>query len=448
MNKIDNNSISISDNDILTAKMESRLKQIQKEKRNYWKEEEELILKDWADKAQCYEWMHLKAHEKYKSKKTWFTIPVIIISTITGTANFAQERFGQNMVQYVVMVIGTLNLIAAIITTVYQFLKISELNESYRMSALSWGKYYRVIKTELLKHPLDRKSHEHIVKYASEEYDRLIEISPLIPKNIIKKFNTKFKLDPSFKKPEICTNQFVTDIYTMTIEERQGMINELFEDEERRRQELLNELDDARHRADTLQLAQIETEESLQQQLEESENKLRESQYEIQQKRHELENITRKLLETIETNNYLSRTNSEQELTNDKLINYLDNDDNTEQINEFKETFQSIHGRIPDNEEIKDIMKLINKKQIKNTLSNKQFINIDYDFNNNNNNNNNINSINDFNNINSINDINNINIIDIKDINNNYIDDNIDEYNIININKDNLISGINSDSTV
>ena len=31
------------------------------EKRNYWKEEEELLLKEWADKAQCYELLHHKA---------------------------------------------------------------------------------------------------------------------------------------------------------------------------------------------------------------------------------------------------------------------------------------------------------------------------------------------------------------------------------------------------
>ena len=26
-------------------------------KRDYWKEEEELLLRSWADKAQCYQWL-------------------------------------------------------------------------------------------------------------------------------------------------------------------------------------------------------------------------------------------------------------------------------------------------------------------------------------------------------------------------------------------------------
>ena len=61
--------------------------------RDYWKSEEEKIIKQWADKAQCYQWMHSRCREIYQRKNALFTIPVIIISTVTGTANFAQDRF-------------------------------------------------------------------------------------------------------------------------------------------------------------------------------------------------------------------------------------------------------------------------------------------------------------------------------------------------------------------
>ena len=39
------------------------------EERQYWKKEEEEILEEWADKAQCYEWMHHQTHAVYKKKK-------------------------------------------------------------------------------------------------------------------------------------------------------------------------------------------------------------------------------------------------------------------------------------------------------------------------------------------------------------------------------------------
>ena len=78
-----------------------------------------------------------------------FTLPIIVISTITGTANFAQETFPDAWRTYVPLCIGALNLFAAILTTVLQFLKANELLESHRVSSISYGKLSRDITLEL-----------------------------------------------------------------------------------------------------------------------------------------------------------------------------------------------------------------------------------------------------------------------------------------------------------
>jgi hypothetical protein len=193
------------------------------ENRTYWKEEEEHLLKEWADKAQCYELLHSKSHAAYKKKHTYFVIPVIIISTITGTANFAQDKINEAYRNIFVMVTGGLNIAAAIITTIAQFLKISELNESHRVASYSWGKFFRNIKTELAKHPQDRMNPTDMLVQCKEEYDRLLEISPLVPKNIIKKFNNKFLDKNDIAKPEICDVIIPTNIYNISKEERLEM---------------------------------------------------------------------------------------------------------------------------------------------------------------------------------------------------------------------------------
>ena len=90
-----------------------------------WTYHHEKIFIEWADKAMCYRWLHNSAHIDYKCYNTWFTIPVICISTVTGTANFAQERFQDDMKSLVQIAIGSFNIIAAILTTVQQFLKIT-----------------------------------------------------------------------------------------------------------------------------------------------------------------------------------------------------------------------------------------------------------------------------------------------------------------------------------
>ena len=50
-----------------------------------------------------------------------FTIPVIIMSTLTGTANFAQERVPENYQAIYSIIIGSINIFAGIITTIQQF---------------------------------------------------------------------------------------------------------------------------------------------------------------------------------------------------------------------------------------------------------------------------------------------------------------------------------------
>ena len=194
--------------------------------RLYWKEEEEIILRDWADKAQCYEVLHYKSHLKYKTKNTYYVVPVIIISTLTGTANFAQDRVGLEYQNAFVMATGSLSIIAAIVTTISQFLKISELNEGHRIASLSWGKFYRNIRTELAKHPLDRINPIDMLIGLKDEFDRLVEISPNIPKNIIEEFNNKFKTN-NISKPEICDIISPTPIFQMSQDDRNKMINHI-----------------------------------------------------------------------------------------------------------------------------------------------------------------------------------------------------------------------------
>ena len=156
-------------------------------KEQEWRKEHETILVEWADKAMCYRWLHGKSHAAYSSTNAWFTIPVIIMSTLTGTANFAQDRFPEDIKPLAQMTIGTVNIFAGILTTIAQFLKVGELNEAHRVSAISWDKFYRNIKVELAKDSSD--SLGNMLKVSKEEFDRLMETCPAKKEKIIKQFN-------------------------------------------------------------------------------------------------------------------------------------------------------------------------------------------------------------------------------------------------------------------
>jgi len=181
-----------------------------------WTTEHEEILIEWADKAMCYRWLHSKSNSLYSSLNAWYTIPVIVISTLTGTANFAQTRVPIEYQNYFAMVVGGFNILGGIISTIQQFLKITQLNESHRVSGIAWDKFYRNVKIELAKHPSERMQPGQMLKMSKEEFDRLMETSPTIPDKIIKLFKSSFKNNKEFEKivkPEICDILISTDDY-------------------------------------------------------------------------------------------------------------------------------------------------------------------------------------------------------------------------------------------
>lgn len=183
------------------------------EKRVEWTEENEKIMAEWCDIAQCYKWLNTRAHQKYSIRHAWFTIPAITLSTISGTASFAQASLPVAYQSFAPMVIGAINIFIGILTTVQQYLKISELNESHRVAAISWDKFSRNIRIELAKAPLERMDCGSFLKISRQEFDRMMETSPSIPIPIVQEFISTFQGRPgspererfdALKKPDIC----------------------------------------------------------------------------------------------------------------------------------------------------------------------------------------------------------------------------------------------------
>jgi len=167
-----------------------------------WNSSQEDLLRDWAEVAGSYRWLHYKAHMWFKRRNLRYMIPLIIMSTVTGTANFAQGTFPKSF-NYVPEIIGGINLIAAVLTTLYQFLKISELMESHRLTSINFGKFSRNLRVELTLPDKDRSSGgKDLIKLSRNEIDRLIEQSPTIPRHILASYEKRFE-KLNLAKPEI-----------------------------------------------------------------------------------------------------------------------------------------------------------------------------------------------------------------------------------------------------
>jgi len=172
-----------------------------------WSPDNEKILVEWCDIAQCYKWLNFRSHTKLSSQQAWFTIPAIILSTITGTASFAQSTLPPNIKDYAPAIIGSINILVGILTTIQQYLKVSEKNEAHRVSSIAWDKFARNVRIELAKKPEERDKAGHFIKACRLEFDRLMETSPSIENTTVKEFKHKFQNKPGFdkvKKPDIC----------------------------------------------------------------------------------------------------------------------------------------------------------------------------------------------------------------------------------------------------
>ena len=169
-----------------------------------WNKDDDLILKEWADKSACFKWLHEKSYKIYKKQYLRLMIPVIIISTLTGAANFALERIPDVTYQgYASLIVGAFNIVAAIISTIAQFLKTAELKEGHNIAARTWDKFNRTVKLELQKNPDERSPKRDIFTYSMKEYDRLVELSPDIPSAVINEFKNSYKNTIDLIKPEI-----------------------------------------------------------------------------------------------------------------------------------------------------------------------------------------------------------------------------------------------------
>ena len=209
----------------------------QEEELPEWHPQQEKILKKWSEIGSSYRYLHDKAFQKYSAQNMRFALPVIVISTITGTANFAQGTFPDSWQSYVPLGIGTLNLAAGLITTVAQFLRVSELLEGNRAASIAYSKFSRDISVELSLPIRERTTNgrDFLVK-CRNELDRLIEQSPNIPQKILSDFSSRFA-NSEFVKPDILEIKQV-EVY-IDQEEVKEKMQRIADKEMKRRQSII-----------------------------------------------------------------------------------------------------------------------------------------------------------------------------------------------------------------
>ena len=171
-----------------------------------------------GEKAHCLAWVHKKAEAMYSTRKTWIDLPVIIGSGMIAFRNAASpSMFEDAKVASIALGIGSLAV--GILNTMGSYFGWAKRSEGHRISAIHYSKLFRFITIELALPREERMNPHDFLKYVKDQYDRLQEISPLVPLAIVLEFQKKFKDETEISKPEETNGLEKISVYRRSDEE-------------------------------------------------------------------------------------------------------------------------------------------------------------------------------------------------------------------------------------
>lgn len=169
-----------------------------------WFDEHENLLKEWAEKARCYAWMHHKTSMEYSLLNHYLTVPLIIFSSISASANLTLVGNKDHSYIYntiLPLTIGSFSIITAVLSALTKYIKSAELSEKHMSYYRNFNKLVRNICLELSLPPDQRKPPFEMCNVFRHEFDGLMNEAPNIPEHVIILFNKTFPRKKN--KPEI-----------------------------------------------------------------------------------------------------------------------------------------------------------------------------------------------------------------------------------------------------
>lgn len=151
----------------------------------------EKYFSDTGEKCYCYGLLHKRAEQLFSRRTIFIDLPCIILATLNGATSIGSTSlFGDNPMAPVG--IGLVALTTAILQTIGSYFAWARRAEAHRIASLNYAKLYRFLRIEMGLPRESRMKPKELLKNVKEQYDRLAEVSPLLPDPIIKEFKARF----------------------------------------------------------------------------------------------------------------------------------------------------------------------------------------------------------------------------------------------------------------
>jgi hypothetical protein len=175
----------------------------EEEKRDiHWSEQLEVLIAQEAEKCRGLAWIHQRAEAIATTRANFIAIPVIILSTLCGTASMSSSTlFGAENQQISNTTIGLVSIAVGILNTINSYFAFSRKAEGSHIAYLQYSKLFSWISVELSLPRAERMIPSQMLEQLRSAMERLAETTPTPPTSVIDEFNKQFKNYSDISKP-------------------------------------------------------------------------------------------------------------------------------------------------------------------------------------------------------------------------------------------------------
>lgn len=168
----------------------------------HWSSQLEALIASEAERARGLAWIHMKAEQIFSRRNNCIQIPVIILSTLAGTASVGSSSLFPQDAMVGSVVIGMVSIVCGILNTIQSYFSFSRKAEAHRIAYLSYSKLFTYISVELSLPRTERLLPEKVLTDLRTQIERLAETTPTPPQQVLDLFNTRFaKEDERIARP-------------------------------------------------------------------------------------------------------------------------------------------------------------------------------------------------------------------------------------------------------
>lgn len=192
---------------------------------------EELLCAE-AEKCFGLSWMHSHAEKMFRNKNNWIQIPMIILSTLSGSIQVVAQTFDPRISQSLSIISFSVSLLGMI----NSHFRYAQRAESHKVASVQYSHVHRLISIEMSLSRKQRTPPKYLLKMIKEDLKGFMENFPRIPDKIIQEYkekmmNTENKSQSKFSHPDIVSPVKEVIPYEKTILNNNSTIEPIEEEE-------------------------------------------------------------------------------------------------------------------------------------------------------------------------------------------------------------------------